>query len=56
MGLHRGLEPNDAGRAREKVMDESQSKKRGEQRSEYHSNRIVNNEKERAEQGKKTPN
>jgi hypothetical protein len=56
MGLHCGLEPNDAGRAREKVMDESKSKKRREERSEYQGYRIVSNEKERAEQGKKTPN
>ena len=56
MGLNYGLETNDAGRARKKVMDESKSKKRGEQHSEYQSHRIVSNEKERAEQGKKTPN
>jgi hypothetical protein len=56
MGLHCCLEPNDAGRARENVMDESKSKKRSEQRSECQGHRIVRNEKERAKQGKKTPN
>ena len=56
MGLDRGLEPDDAGRARENVMDESKTKKRGKQRSEYQGHRIVSHEKERAEQGKKAPN
>src|ERR1700722_56582 len=55
MGLDRCSKADDAGGAQDEVVNESKSEQRGQNRSHGDRNRIMQQEKERSDQDKKTP-
>jgi hypothetical protein len=55
MGLNRCPEANNAGRALDHVVDEGKSEKCGEEGARGDGKRMVDNEKERSEEGEKSP-
>ena len=55
MGLNRCPKANDAGRALDHVVDEGKSEKCGEEDTRSHGKRMVDNERERSEEGEKSP-
>jgi hypothetical protein len=55
MGLNRGSQANDAGRALNKIMDESKAEQSSEECSGYQGYRVVDEENEGSEEGEETP-